>query len=1342
MKHIVFAPRSRNARRTLTGGALLGLLLAAGAVAIGDVSPEAKRSGARSARQSLSLFAEPVLILRTNQIECGIDNEGNVCANVFNSPTAAGGAWPVGSPNAYIYNTGLQIGGIMGAEVEEWANDTVGAYFFDARGNQPSGSGVTNIYNSLDPDDLADWPAEAVIGSASEQEDFFGDQLFDDALVGRNSISQQDTWVQYWDGSPTRITNRQHPMGLLVTQRSLAWNYPAGNESMLYFVYTFENVTNTPEFQLPNELQFFGGDDVIPASGIPLTEVYAAFSTDMDISNAGNNFSSAVLPFDLGMSYHGGFSAPEFSYPPDLFFPPFFTNAPGIVGIKYLQSPTDPATGQQVGLTLFSGTDNSATGFPDPLGDKQLWRYLSGNLEPAAGDFPCNNTPEVDTGIPETTERSICYLNQTAADTRFYQASGPFDLNPGDRATIVVSYILAPTVQTMPDGSPSGILANANSNDNPPGVASFHPGFPSSRGCDQDGLNCTVTDNTNDIKPLERGAGWVVYTGPDPTGRGNGALESPENKYPILDPSGVPYVATVPGSLLGRAYVAQTIFNNKFLLGFAPTQPEFFMAPGNGQVTVAWNPSASEELGDPYYNVAQGDTTSLLYNPNYRGLAVADGGEVPGDVEGYRVYRGTTPGNLQLIAQYDYPTSSFTDVTCETVGTTDDLSEWSESTPEGTRIGFAAGEVCPDDFLKVTPINLSLLFNNGSSLVPGGGVLRLEDGRAFDNQVEQVGIDNWPGVPLEDTGIPWGYVDSDVVNNFTYFYAVSAFDINSAASGPYSLESTIIGFPVTPRQDEQNLELAGAITGFLSGDDGAALDPNAPLPTIDPETGIFSGPMPPTNALSFDAAPSLPRLQGEFRVSAVIDSFRPDPILQEACVDGFRFQSQCGRVYMTVDGEPVEVAVDISAWEGFYVTDTEATLPGPEIPYDEAALLSLGMQDFTQTGVSVGLAVQDESINFINWEGQQNRRSVTPNVIHGGARWFSGTEETTPDPAQYIRVGHLAEVDSVWVPVHHTPLDPTGTTGTSCTVCLPNSGTVQYYGYYLGGFGRAADFRVTWNGGAASIRDVTHNVDVPFSGNVGSSWGFLNEDGDGDGVVSWWDFFCIGDMWAEFEEAVGPGCPAPVLLEQTPTIHSIALNTAGDPTTGTVVDGFTLYLNAMRHFFAASSLPPDGTVWTLRTYSGTVSTDVGDGAVDPSGYVYHEVYDGSTGLRPGLIPNAALTWESVEGTTISSSWNLDLVHTVPDPYLATSQYDRSPTSKQLNFVNLPVRATIRIYTLTGVLVEQLEHEDLSGGGREVWNLRNRNNQFVASGVYFFHVVTPEGDERVGKFTIVNFAGQN
>ncbi|MFW6084476.1 MAG: T9SS C-terminal target domain-containing protein, partial [Gemmatimonadota bacterium] len=74
---------------------------------------------------------------------------------------------------------------------------------------------------------------------------------------------------------------------------------------------------------------------------------------------------------------------------------------------------------------------------------------------------------------------------------------------------------------------------------------------------------------------------------------------------------------------------------------------------------------------------------------------------------------------------------------------------------------------------------------------------------------------------------------------------------------------------------------------------------------------------------------------------------------------------------------------------------------------------------------------------------------------------------------------------------------------------------------------------------------------------------------------------------------------------------------------------------------------------------------------------------------------------------------------------------------ELVFVNLPPRATIRIYSLGGILVDVVDHDDQTGGGRAPWDLRNRSGQLVASGVYFWHVVTPQGDEHVGKFTIVN-----
>ena len=53
---------------------------------------------------------------------------------------------------------------------------------------------------------------------------------------------------------------------------------------------------------------------------------------------------------------------------------------------------------------------------------------------------------------------------------------------------------------------------------------------------------------------------------------------------------------TVPGSLLNKALVAQTVFNNKFLLPFAPDRPEFFLVPGNAQVTVLWTRSPTETI--------------------------------------------------------------------------------------------------------------------------------------------------------------------------------------------------------------------------------------------------------------------------------------------------------------------------------------------------------------------------------------------------------------------------------------------------------------------------------------------------------------------------------------------------------------------------------------------------------------------------------------------------------------------------------------------------------------------------------------------------------------------------
>lgn len=1342
-----FARLGRRGRRWVWGGALTGLLLAAGTTAIGDVSPEAKRS-ADQRRESLSLFSGPTAVLQGNQLQCGIINFGSVCTNVFNSPTGGGGFWPTGSQNQYIFNTGLQVAGIMGPEAGPWANDTVGAFFFDASGTVPSGTELTDVYDSLNPDDLDNWPSEAFVSDPD---------LFQPVLVGRKTASQQDSWVQYWDGDPARISGRQHPMGLTVTQRSLAWNYPAGNESLIYFLYKFRNTTAASdpqgsEFQRLNEAQFFAGNNALPDGGISFSEMYAAFSTDMDVtSNAGQNFSTAVLPFDLGISYHGGFSAPEFTYFPELFFPPFFTNAPGLIGVKYLKSPINPETGNEVGLTLFSATLNSSTGFPDPRTDKQLWRYLSGKVDPAKGDFPCNITPEVTSADPTQVQRSLCFLFQTAADTRFYQASGPFAMQPGDEATIVVAYIAAATVATLPDGSPSGILANSSDDSaNPPGEPSFHPGYASARGCPAGGAipaDCTETQTLveNEVKPLERGAGWVSYSGPAPAS----ALESPANK---LDQR---QVQVVPGSLLGKALVAQTIFDSRFLLGFAPEQPTFYLVPGNNQVTVVWDKSATETNGegDPFFAVAS-DPGSALYNPNYRQF----------DVEGYRVWRGTSSGSLTLIAQFDYGNTSFTDTTCETVAPTEDLHD-NSSAPTGT-IGYVAGEDCPADFSKTSGINRNLVFNNGGAGGnPGNGVYRLADGSAAYNGDPIVAIESDEGgakLPLSDNGVPGVYVDEGVVNNFTYFYAVSAFDVNSPASGPHTLRSARVAQSVVPRADAPNVTNAELAVN-ISGDDGVPLNPNAPNPSIDSEDGTFAGPFPPTNSIELGFAPLVPRLLAQFSLSATIDSIVPTASPGSSfgtptpeCAAGGDPFSKCLKHYVSIDrnGSVTQTVIDVYNpwWASFGENPPNTfTLVAAEIPFDQDALDAFGIPSGSGNATAIG--TYNEALNNGGVvEGPQNRRFGRE---HGGSRWFSGSNESVADPTAYVRMGHLDGVDTVWAPIGYTAEAPGDATPSG-----QEAFEKQCFSRALGAIGRAADVQFTWSGGGVDVRDVVHHVEVPFKPSAQSSYGFLNTDANGNGFLDWQDFNYVDGALQILRLVGGGNCDAaagtswdpgsafsPVSLEQTPTMMPVStqgltqMGVAGLASTGM---GFGLYINGERYIFQVSDVPADGTVWTLRTYSGSVhSSDDQTGATDPGGYSYVTDEPGNgTGQRPAIVAGLKMNWSVAEATNFKKPADLTQVHTVPDPYLGSSLYDRAPTSKQLMFVNLPPEATIRIYTLTGILVDVLVHDDVSGGGREVWNMRNRNNQFVASGVYFFHVMTPSGDAHVGKFTVVMQAGSN
>ena len=80
-----------------------------------------------------------------------------------------------------------------------------------------------------------------------------------------------------------------------------------------------------------------------------------------------------------------------------------------------------------------------------------------------------------------------------------------------------------------------------------------------------------------------------------------------------------------------------------------------------------------------------------------------------------------------------------------------------------------------------------------------------------------------------------------------------------------------------------------------------------------------------------------------------------------------------------------------------------------------------------------------------------------------------------------------------------------------------------------------------------------------------------------------------------------------------------------------------------------------------------------------------------------------------------------------------------PTGLRVRFANLPLSpCTIKIFTLDGDLVKELEHDGSGGYGECSWNLLTKNGQQVVSGIYLFSVTADEPgfDRQIGKFVVV------
>lgn len=108
-----------------------------------------------------------------------------------------------------------------------------------------------------------------------------------------------------------------------------------------------------------------------------------------------------------------------------------------------------------------------------------------------------------------------------------------------------------------------------------------------------------------------------------------------------------------------------------------------------------------------------------------------------------------------------------------------------------------------------------------------------------------------------------------------------------------------------------------------------------------------------------------------------------------------------------------------------------------------------------------------------------------------------------------------------------------------------------------------------------------------------------------------------------------------------------------------------------------------------------------------------------------------------------ASSKLDNIYVVPNPYVGTNDIEpsnklpgRNRGERRIYFENLPLKCTIRIFTLSGEFVTLIEHESGADNGREFWNLLNQDGFSVAYGLYIAHIDAPGVGEKLIKFALI------
>jgi len=117
--------------------------------------------------------------------------------------------------------------------------------------------------------------------------------------------------------------------------------------------------------------------------------------------------------------------------------------------------------------------------------------------------------------------------------------------------------------------------------------------------------------------------------------------------------------------------------------------------------------------------------------------------------------------------------------------------------------------------------------------------------------------------------------------------------------------------------------------------------------------------------------------------------------------------------------------------------------------------------------------------------------------------------------------------------------------------------------------------------------------------------------------------------------------------------------------------------------------------------------------------------------------------QPAQGATAALAEDMKKIKVVPNPYVMTNMMEPALMNKSLNqrrrllFTHIPAQCSIKIFTSSGVYVDEIDVNNVEDNGTVHWDMLTKEGLEVAAGVYFYHVKSAaSGDEIMGKFAVI------